>query len=167
MNGEQPYYPSWLGSDLFDDAFPWEQGIMTSASAFLGSYSLHDSIWITLLLDPQYDGSGVAVVRWDTFWTDSRVAYPGSFVAEWPILLARFSSISSVAFEGFQDSGGSPRTISHADTQLNAGSGDQVELHKTSFCDIYGGKVHITHGTPIRLLCLNRNRDVLPIPGLA
>ena len=96
------YYPAWLAKALLEDSLPWPDALPTTMPEFLKSYTLHDSVWISLTLDAIYDGGGRAFLRWDTIWTDGRVPFPGSTVAEWPILIIGFSQLHSAELTGYK-----------------------------------------------------------------
>jgi hypothetical protein len=149
------YYPPWLGSDLLWDEFPWEAGITAPLSAFLSAYTLHDSAWVGLYIDPDAAATAIAVVRWDTFWTEGRVPFPGSAVAEWPFLLLRFTGLRGIQFLGYggDDHDRSPRSIDACTSGVLDGP-----VHRTVFEDTYGGSVQIDHRARVDLLCLGRDR---------
>lgn len=157
------YYPAWLGPDLLWDDFPWEAGVATSLGAFLESYTLHDSSWVGLFLDPDQNASAVAVVRWDTFWAEGRVPFPGSAVAEWPFLLIRFSGLRGIRFAGYgaQARDLSPRTISAARSEAI-----ETGAHRSVFEDIFDGSVEVEHDPLVDLLCLERDRTPHALPGV-
>jgi len=156
------YYPEWLATALLEDKLPWSDAIESTMPAFLDSYTLHDSVWIGLALDPIYDGGGRAVFRWDTIWTDGRVAFPGSFVAEWPILIIDFHRVRRVELVGYELESPAPtRGIDHAESQTL-----DSDCHRTVIADHYGGQLEVLHAPAVRLLCLNRSGQVQPIPGL-
>src|SRR6185312_6677969 len=96
-----PYYPEWLGSRLIDDAFDWEIALETTVEAFLEQYTLHDSSWIGFHLQVDQAGAGLAIIRFDAFWTDGRIPHPSAVVEEWPILVVRFAGITEVQLTGF------------------------------------------------------------------
>lgn len=157
------YYPAWLGPDLLWGEFPWEAGVATTLETFLESYTLHDSSWVGLFLDPDQNASAVAVVRWDTFSTHGRVPFPGGAVAEWPFLLIRFTGLRGVRFAGYGADAEerSPRTISLARSEAA-----EVGTHRSVFEDIFGGRVEVEHIAQVEVLCLARDRTPHPLPGV-
>ena len=155
------YYPAWLAPGLLHDNFAWEAGVRSTLPAFLAEYTLHDSSWIGLTTDPTYQGSATAVIRFDAFWTEGRVPFPGSLVAEWPILLIRFERLQSLAFVGLeQDIGGISRTITMAVSRELPGGG----VHETVIEDVHGGQVTLRHAPPVTLLLFSREQQVLDLP---
>lgn len=155
------YYPSWLAPGMLADDFPWQAGVRTTLPTFLAEYTLHDSSWIALATDPAYAGSATAVIRFDAFWTEGRVQFPGSVVAEWPILLLHLERLVSLAFAGLdEDIGGISRTIAAADSREVNGTA----LHETIVEDVHGGRVTLRHAPAVTLLLLDRERQVVPLP---
>jgi hypothetical protein len=84
---------------------------------FLSRYTLHDSLWIGLYLQPKAEA--VALVRWDTYWTDGGLPSAGDAVADWPVLLVRFERVyqTFTTYPGPEERetlSGLPETISDA-----------------------------------------------------
>ncbi|HKH78182.1 MAG TPA: hypothetical protein VKA51_14585 [Rubrobacteraceae bacterium] len=84
---------------------------------FLSRYTPHDSYWIGLYLQPKTDA--VALVRWDTYWTDGGLPSAGDAVAGWPVLLVRFERVyqTFTAYPGPEERetlSGLPETIAGA-----------------------------------------------------
>lgn len=155
------YYPEWLSNGLLWEEFPWDQAVRTTMERFLDRYSLHDSGWITLKVDAQYGGGALAVFRFDSFWTSGRIPHPGPHVAEWPILLIRFSRLFELRLEDYEPGGGGwPRTISHAQTEAWDGR------CRTGIWDIYDGRCELVHAKPIDVLCIGRAGEVYPMEDL-
>jgi hypothetical protein len=94
-------YPEWLGDALLRKTLPWDGGLPVPMPFFLQNYSLHDSIWEGLWVEPAY-GEATAIVRWDSYWSDGRIPYPKSVdgsdapVGEWPLLLIRFQHVYQI-----------------------------------------------------------------------
>lgn len=155
------YYPDWLGRDVFAGVLPWERALTTTISSFLQQYSFHDSYWIGLFLES--NSNGVMIVRWDTFWTEGRVPFPGSMVAEWPILILRLSRLQHVEVALREDglAGVTSSPLTEQEVQSLSVEGD---LHRTQIDDHSGGVVQLCHEPNIALLCFNRQRDILEIP---
>jgi hypothetical protein len=87
------------------------------------------------------------------------VPHPGTLVAEWPILLVRFSDVAAVRLSGFAGSDWSSRTIDASETiELTAA------LHTTSFDDIYSGHIEIDHAALVQILCFDRSGAALTLP---
>ena len=157
---------------------------------FLSEYTLHDSCWIGLYLQPNFEA--VALPRWDTFWTGGRVPYPGATVADWPLLLVRFERVYQVfttyptaeergAFEGL------PETVSGAES-ARVSPGERESLLDTILRAPGGGRVlgllarrhaapdhHLARVPPVSrdlarrrhpFLCLDANGVTIPIPDL-
>lgn len=154
------YHPDWLGRRLLDDDFAWDEALTIPLSKFFEHYTLHDSVWIALYLTVNDLGVAIAVIRFDAFWTEGRVLHPGSKIAEWPILLLRFSELSSVQLNGFVEPNWSSRTIDSAETEALLAPLQVI----TTIADVYGGRMSITHHPLVRILCLNRAGEALPLP---
>ena len=158
------YFPPWLADALLTDSLPWEQAVPTRLDAFLAAYTLHDSDWIAFSLDPSYDGGGLAVLRWDTFWTEGRVAFPGSFVADWPILLIRFRRVHSCRQVGYNTDAPVPtRGIASGECKPLADS----QFMRTIVADHYGGQLEVEHAPEVDILCMARAGDVISIPSFS
>ena len=158
------YYPPWLADALLTDSLPWDQAVSTTLETFLQAYSLHDSCWITFSLDPVYDGGGLAAIRWDTFWTEGRVAYPGDMVAGWPILLIRFKRVHGCRQTGYEIEAPVPtRGIAGAECKSVADS----PLMRTVVADHYGGQLELEHAPDVDILCVDRGGQVLSIPSFS
>jgi len=157
----EPYYPEWLSRGLLWEEFPWEQAVRTTMEQFLNRYTLHDSGWIAPKADAQYRGGGLAVFRFDAFWTQGRIPHPGSRVAEWPILLIRFSRLFELRLHDYEpESGGLSRTISHAETEAVGGR------CRTRIWDLFGGCCELVHAKPVDILCVGRAGEVYPMADL-
>ena len=176
------YYPSWLGQDLINDNFDWQQSLKTTMPAFLAEYTLHDSYWIGLYVQP--NRKIIAVIRFDTYWSKGRVFFPGSFVADWPILLVRFARAFRIDLNGLEEG----ETIGNATSiRLDSSQREQMlereisrsadvdilgeyildeDLHRTLFEDIYGGQVDVWHSAEVNLLCFNRQKESLLLPDI-
>jgi hypothetical protein len=148
----QSYYPAWLGGDLVEETLPWEGALATTLSEFLQQYSLHDSIWIGLYLGLNQEG--VLLLRWDTVWTEGRVPFPGPLVAEWPVLAVKLTGLA-VTDVRLRDIG-----IAGAVSAPVQGE----TLHRTVIDDQESGSAALVHEPEVKLLCLDRTRNLLPVP---
>jgi hypothetical protein len=177
------YYPNWLGQDLINDNFDWQESLKTTMPLFLAEYTLHDSYWIGIYAQP--DRKTTAAIRFDTYWSNGRIFFPGSSVADWPILLVRFPRAYSIYLNGLEEG----ETISGATSdRVDSMRLEQMpehrilanprpgivkeylldeDLHRTVFEDIYGGQVDIWHSAEVNLLCFNRQKESLSIPDVA
>ncbi len=94
-------YPPSLGAAFFEDTLPWAESLTLTMPDFLASYTLHDSLFEALWLQPTY-AEATAVLRWDSYWTNGRVPYKepedsfehGENVM--PILLIRIHNIAQL-----------------------------------------------------------------------
>ncbi len=59
-------YPQWLGDALLRQTLSWDTGLSVPITVFLRSYTLHDSIWEGLWVEPAY-GDAIAIIRWDSY----------------------------------------------------------------------------------------------------
>jgi hypothetical protein len=156
------YFPEWLGNSLIGGDLPWDQATRSTIQEFLAEYTLHDSIWINLIVGTSDDGEVLAVIRWDTFWTRGRVPHPGSAIANWPILIIRLPRVEGVRLEGFATTTQTTRTIS---TASSVGV-DEGGIQLTEIRDVEGGRILLEHDAAVEILCLAHDRSVLPVPGL-
>ena len=147
-----PYYPEWLGSGLIDNAVTDAVAVETTLEALLDVYTLHDSYWIALVTHP---GAAHLAIRFDANWSNGRVPYPGSLVAEWPILILTMRNLVSARIE-LRDAGiGDAISVPH----------DTVERMATTLVrDHHGGSAELVHGSSVELRCFNREGPAIPIP---
>jgi hypothetical protein len=157
------HYPAWLAKALLEDTLPWSDAQQATMPAFLDMYTLHDSSWIGFTLDPAHEGGGRVIIQWDTIWTDGRVPFPGSIVAEWPILIIDFVRVHSAQLAGFEIESPVPtRGIASAEAAILADPGH----HYTVISDHFGGRIELVHAPAVHLLCLNPSGQAQLIPGL-
>ncbi len=157
------YYPVWLGQALITDDLPWEQATSSTFPSFLEHYSVHDSYWIGLYLEPQRNAIGI--VRWDTFWTKGIIPFPGSRVAEWPLLIMRFSGVlhSDINLQEDGIAGATSAPI-HQKDRSRWGIATDLQLDHTQIEDHRGGIAELLHHPQVAFLCLSCQREVLSIP---
>jgi hypothetical protein len=152
-------FPTWFRPEEFYAEAFWASSVPLTLQRFLASYSLHDSEWLGVAVDPRYDGDGIAAFRLDTFWF--REAMPAAHAAGWAALLVRFRRVRSVALTGFEADEASPRTIAEAECETADG------VARLTVADIYGGHVEVAHEPEVRLLCLTWEGERVPIPDVA
>ena len=73
MDNYQHRYPASLGTLLLEGPLPWDDAVTIGMPQFTERYTLHDSFWEGFWLEAAY-GEATAVIRWDTFWTEGRIA---------------------------------------------------------------------------------------------
>ena len=184
------FYPYGLGGQVIGGGLDWTRATAVTMQRFLAAYTLHDSNWIGLFLQPAYES--IAIIRWDTFWSKGRVEFPSPTVATWPILLVRFARVyqmhatypkeTSPAGFSWQE------TIQHAESEVvdepnrlrlldwltleprepeasvNIVLGD--DLQHTVFYPVIGGRIDLWHGGSTRILCLTATGETIQIPDL-
>jgi hypothetical protein len=158
---EDPYYPAWLGGDLVEETLPWEGALSTTLADFLEQYSMHDSCWIGLYLGVNQEG--VLLFRWDTNWTEGRVPFPGSHVADWPVLAVKLSGLgyTDVRLKDMGIAGARSGLVDASGVVIDA---DNLELHQTVIDDFSGGSAILIHEAGVKVLCFDRGRNELKIP---
>ena len=175
---------------MIDGGLDWSQATTATMQQFLAAYTLHDSCWLGLFLQPAY--VSVALIRWDTFWSKGRVEYPGSMVETWPILAVRFEKV-------YQMHASHPKELSPAgfswqeiiqyaesevldepkrlrlldwltlDRREPEASSNVVldnDLQHTVFHPVLGGRIDLWHGGSTQLLCLSATGEPIRIPDL-
>ena len=183
-------YPDWLGRRIIADDFPWARATSAPLPTFLAAYTLHDSSWLGWYLRPNRDA--VAVIHWDAYYTNGLVPPTGT-VAHWPLLLVRVERLYQLHMNpalGAQGDAAIPilaKTIAvAASTPLSAAEREAMleyalcqpgrqerlsdyllddPLYRTVFQSSGHGQALALHGGETRLLCLDQNGEVLPIPG--
>jgi hypothetical protein len=182
---EPDYYPAWLSRSLLETTLPWQAAQTASMPEFLKKYSLHDSPWIGFWFGAL---ETVAAIRWDTIWNQDVIPFPGSQVAEWPILLIRFERVYQylvagnwsenefLVGEGIAAAESTLLDAQQREAMLNLslqmkGFSDDARLqyldeslHHTVFTGTYYRHVHLFHGGETRFLCLTPAGEVIPIP---
>jgi len=152
-------FPSWLSAGALEPDELWSEGTQTQLSEFFREYSLHDSEWLSVSLDPRYDGDGVAAFKLDTFWF--REQSPALYEARWAALLVKFRRVRGLKLLGFEEDSPGPRTIASAVIEpLGADAVLVIE-------DIFGGRMEITHRPDVILLCRDWEGHQLPLPLVA
>jgi len=142
------YYPRWLGPAVVAGQAPWPQALRFTWGQFLTSYTLHDSLWLGLYLESGQEG--LLAIRWDTYWTNGRVPFPGSTVATWPILLCRLTQLAQVqialAEDGIADAESSPTVPAEENAD---------PLCRTVISAHDGTIASFVHSSTVTFLCLS------------
>jgi hypothetical protein len=157
------YYPNWLGSDLLTGDLFWNRSLKSTMPKFLAQYTLHDSYWIGMFLEPQRNG--VAIIRLDTYWTEGRISFPSSTVSDWHLLLIYFSGLCHIDVNlnetGISGAEAKPLIDKQRETISFLPSD---ELHSTEIEDFTGGTARFIHNPQVSLLCLSKDKEILEIP---
>ncbi len=171
------WYPAWLAHDLLEGTFPWELSYSTTMPRFLDHYTLHDSSWITFVACNEKE-TGIAAISLDAYW--NKVPYQTEALAKWPILLIRFDRLYGIPYSIRRDctlSGATSQIVKEDEREKmlqsarafsNADVIDYLSdenLHRTVIDDLFGS-IEVLHGQEIHVLCLNSNREILPLPAL-
>ena len=146
---EETVFPKWLGKRLLEDDFPWDEAWELEPEVFIKKITLHDSVWIRLVLDSAWDNTATLVIKWDTYWNKDLASYPGDKVDTWPVLLIKVPEVKNINFVDYDDIGGVQRTISDLETRK------ETECFVSEIMDGYGGKIIITHEGTFKVLCFN------------
>jgi hypothetical protein len=185
---DNDYYPRWLSQGLLENSFAWNRAQTSSMPAFLAQYTLHDSPWIGFWFGA---GEPIALIRWDTFWHKDRIPFPGSNVAEWPLLLMKFTRLYQYlistrkdlddfvlgeVIEAAESNLVEPQqreALLAASLQLKGFSDDYREqflnekLYHTVFQGTYKQQIHLFHGGEVQFLCIDQTGIPISIPGLS
>lgn len=153
----EDYYPKWLGQSVIEDDLPWNFAECLTFQEFSETYTLHDSIWVTIYQNVAYDDSVTLVIRWDAVWLPDEVAASTSFVADWPLLFIKIENVHQISTSGYRDVGGIQRGIGKA--EIEGVDGKQLLV----ISDHYGGNVEIIFSGKLSFLALNRNKEPLKI----
>jgi hypothetical protein len=145
--------PEKLARDIAEEEVQWDGAQICSISEFLARYTLHDSHWIGMHVDAAWEGDATAIICFDPHWNKIDVQ-DSSNCDEWPILLIRFTAITSINMTGYRDVGGVQRGIGIAEA-IDTDKG----LVQTVISDHYGGEIEIMHRDPVRVLCYTANGD--------
>lgn len=157
VNQESEYYPRWLGSALLYDDLPWNQATEYSVQAFLDKYTLHDSLWGSLVYDVANDNEATLVILWDQVWLPDEIKNGSPLVGDMPILFIKLKNIRQVSTLGYEHVINIHRGI---------GTAEYVEIEgKKIFVihDHYGGSVEILFEGTSHFLALNEQKEPLII----
>jgi hypothetical protein len=153
---------------------------------FLEQYSVHDSSWIGVWIDP-LEEQAILAFEWDAFWTEGRVLYPSNQVAYWPTLLIRLNKLILYYYDKHDQflygsnhvDGAETRAVtSEEHEQLLAGFSGNLKLASSGteflfaedlvFTTLTGdmGQWHFLHSNQVDVLCLSEDGQPIPIPGI-
>ena len=145
------HYPDWLGHDLVAGTLPWAHGLPASLAGFLERYNLQDARWIGLYAEPER--SATLLLDWNGYWSQSEPAGPAR--AAGPALLAvRFDSLERSEIK-LRD-----HVLS---TFVSGATNRAADAHRTHLTDRHRGEATLLHSPGVRLLCLSREREPLPL----
>lgn len=133
---------------------PWQSAWKTSFAEFADRYTLHDSIWIGILLPLSEGNEAILAIEWDAYWlpdADLRQCGDGPRASvPWPFLVMRIFSIRNLSFAGFEQEL-SQRAISEAvHSQFE-------DVQAVEFYDILGDGVRIEYSGMIEILGLRKS----------
>jgi len=146
-----------IASQILEDDSRWDLAEEFHIDSFLKSYSLHDSYWISLQTNCAWENSAVAIIQLDSVWNPF-VSAPTSHVADWPLLLLRFSCVSAIHLSGFRDNVRCQRGIGNV--LVDHISEEEVT---TKFLDHYGASVEVRHFPLIKALAMSPSGDTLKL----
>ncbi len=171
---------------LLADKTPWAAARSCTLARFLEHYTLHDSNWIGVWIDPVGE-QATLVIDWDTFWTQGRVPYPSNQVATWPTLLIRLNKLVLYYYDKHDQfeygsshiDGAETRSVTSEEReQLLAKFSEGVRLAVSgtdllladdlAFTTLTGdmGQWHFLHNQQVDMLCLSEDGLPIPIPGV-
>ncbi len=146
---EEAVFPKWLGQHLLEDSFPWNKAWELEPEEFIKRITLHDSVWVRLVLDSAWENTAILVIQWDTYWNKDLASYPGDKIDNWPILLIKVPQVTNIECVDYDDIGGSQRTISDLETK------QENDNFVSEIMDVYGGKIILSHKGSFKVLCYN------------
>jgi hypothetical protein len=162
---------------LLASTLDWATAQPGPLTHFLKQYTLHDSSWIGVWIDP-LEEQAILAFEWDAFWTQGRVPYPSNQVAYWPTLLIRLNKLILYYYDKYdqvQDSsnhidGAETRSVTSAEReQLLTGFSGKLKLASSGtdflfaedlvFTTLTGdmGQWHFLHSNHIDVLCLSED----------
>ncbi|CAG0931091.1 hypothetical protein TFLX_01992 [Thermoflexales bacterium] len=171
---------------LLTSELHWEAARPDTLMHFLEQYTLHDSYWIGVWIDP-LEEEAILAFEWDTFWAQGRVPDPTDQVISWPTLLIRLNKLVMYYYDKQDQFKDGSTYIGAAETQtitleereqlLTCFSGNlQLASSGTEFLfsedlvhtTISGdmGRWHFLHNSQVDLLCLGEDGQPIPIPGV-
>ncbi len=171
---------------LLADKTLWTAAQSCTLAQFLEHYTLHDSSWIGVWIDPLGE-QAILLIDWDTFWTQGRVPYPPNQVATWPTLLIRLNKLVLHYYDKHDQFEYGSSHIDGAESRLVtseereqllarfseglrfASSGTDFLLSEDlAFTTLAGdmGQWHVLHSQQVDVLCLDENGQPIPIPGV-
>lgn len=162
-------YPNWLGLGLLN-GFSWSASAEATMPRFLDEYTLHDSSWIGLWSEPEFET--VALIGWDTHWSRGRLPYPVEGTpGGYPYLLIQFGWMYRLGLSFEADAtatiaSASSRLVKPSECSFSPRVGLSERVFQTIVAPISGGDVELWHGGATRFLCLDGAGRPLPIPDL-
>jgi hypothetical protein len=68
---------------------------------FFTKYTLHDSAWIKLVVDPNGFNNVLIIIRLDSVWFPSDDVEKTSWVSQWPILFLVINDVNHIDFKNY------------------------------------------------------------------
>jgi hypothetical protein len=146
------HFPDWLGHDLVAGVLPWEQGVPCSLATFLERHQLHDARWIGLYAEPEQ--SATLLLEWGDYPGQPDSPHREVIAIDAPVLAVRFDSLERSEI----------KLRDHVLASVISGATNRAaDSHRTQLVDRHRGEATLLHSPGVRLLCLSRSREVLPL----
>jgi hypothetical protein len=143
--------PEWLGRDLVAGTLPWANGTPSSLSTFLERYDLSACRWIGLYAEPER--SATLLLDWTDYWAQAETD-GGEAAPQGAVLAVRFDALDRSEI----------KLRDHALSSFVSGATNRAaDSHRTHLVDRHRGEATLLHAPGVRLLCLSRRRDALPL----
>jgi hypothetical protein len=143
--------PEWLGQDLVAGTLPWTNGSPSSLSTFLERYSLSACRWIGLYAEPER--SATLLLDWTDYGAQSE-SDGDETALEGAVLAVRFDALDRSEI----------KLRDHALASFVSGATNRAaDSHRTHLVDRHRGEATLLHAPGVRLLCLSRHREALPL----
>ena len=140
-----------ISEDIQNKQLPWGKSFRMSFDAFNERYSLHDSIWISILKSNEVELSSVLAFCWDPVWLPKPVQNQLSNRTLAPYLFIRLKTASEIEYKGLKKEDLPNREISKLEhTEIEDKSLLVIE-------DIFGGIVYITFEGEPEFLALDQD----------
>jgi hypothetical protein len=171
---------------LLASTLDWATAQPGTLTHFLEQYSVHDSSWIGVGIDP-LEEQAILAFEWDTFWTQERVPYPSNQVAYWPTLLLRLNKFflyyydkhDQIPYASSHVDGAETRLVTSEEREelltcfsgslkLASSGTDFLFAGNLVFTTLIGdmGKWHFLHSNHVDVLCLNEDGQPILIPSI-
>ena len=160
----KPKMPDWLGQSILDGALPWEYAEDYTVEKFTETYTIQDSVWVTLSLNFERNSSGILVILWNYRYAyiakpvsegEKRTTF--SSLPEYAILIVKFEEIAEVLVRLSTEAWIMDNPI--VDHELRDRDGKKVWI----ITDEFGGDIRIVFVGRTKVLALDYDKQIIRI----
>ncbi len=156
--------PDWLGQSILDGALPWEYAPDYTVEKFTETYTIQDSVWVTLSLNFERNSSGILVILWNYRYayfakpvSEGEKRTNLSSIPEYAILIAKVEEIAEVLVRPSTDAWIMDNPI--VDRELRDRDGKQIWI----ITDELGGDIRIVFSGRTKVMALDYDKQIIQI----